>query len=245
MKLTVALLSVATAASVTAQTTTHTSTSRATTATHTASPACVKLPDVSSTIPALPTGTNCANVLYTLRVEPPVKVEYVSPMEGTALQDTLGLSSESFSLMYVDTKVGTGELAQPKKWYSIRYTGYLQDGTVFDSNADRPDPFSFAYGSHQVINGWDTGFAGMHVGGKRRLYIPYQLAYGANGRPPKIPAKAMLIFDVEFIGQSDTAPQPPAPPAPPASSQQPPAGTTAPASAAPVTPPANTTPKPE
>lgn len=182
---------------------------------------CTKPPDVSSKIPALPAGTTCAKILYTLKVEPPVKVAYVSPLEGTALQDTLGLGDESFSLLYVDTKVGTGELAQPKKWYSIRYTGYLPDGTVFDSNVDKPgEPFSFPYGTHQVINGWDTGFAGMHVGGKRRLFIPFQLAYGANGRPPKIPPKSMLIFDVEFIGQSDTEPKRPEPPAPPASSQQ-------------------------
>jgi len=250
MKLIVALLSVTTAASISAQTTAHPPTHRAAApATHTAT-TCAKLPEVSPKIPALPTGSTCGNVLYTLRVEPPVKIEYVAPIEGTALQDTLGLSSESFSLLYVDTKMGTGELAQPKKWYSIRYTGYMEDGSVFDSNADKPDqpPFSFPYGGHQVISGWDTGFAGMRVGGKRRLFIPYQLAYGANGRPPKIPPKAMLIFDLEFVGQSDTQPQPPSPPTPPASSQQaPPAGSqSSPANAgAPTgTEPATSTPPP-
>lgn len=195
---------------------------------------CVALPDVSSKIPALPAGKACANVLYTLRVEPPVKIAYVSPLEGTALQDTLGLADESFSLMYVDIAPGTGELAQPKKWYSIKYTGYLTDGTVFDSNVDSSEPFSFPYGAHQVINGWDTGFAGMHVGGKRRLFIPFQLAYGANGRPPKIPPKSMLVFDVEFLGQSDTEPKRPelAAPAPGPQSTAP-AGSNAPASAGP------------
>lgn len=222
--------------------------------TTTAAAGCTKLPEVSPKIPALPSGITCAKVLYTLQVQPPVKIAYVSPLEATALQDTLGLGEESFSLLYVDTKVGTGELAQPKKWYSIRYTGYLQDGTVFDSNADKQDqpPFSFPYGAHQVINGWDTGFAGMHVGGKRRLFIPFQLAYGANGRPPKIPPKSMLIFDLEFVAQSDTEPKRPEPPTPPAASHQAPsttqppaAGTTPPASTSPSTAPASTAPKPQ
>jgi peptidylprolyl isomerase len=240
------------AATAAAQTSSHTPVHHTTAA---AGAGCTKLPELSPKIPALSDGTTCAKVLYTLKVEPPVKIAYVSPLEGTALQDTLGLADESFSLLYVDTKVGTGELAQPKKWYSIRYTGYLTDGTVFDSNADKPDqpPFSFPYGTHQVINGWDTGFGGMHVGGKRRLFIPYQLAYGANGRPPKIPPKSMLIFDVEFVGQSDTEPKRPEPPAAPAAShetspagtQSAPAGTNPPASTAPATPPASTTPKPE
>ena len=233
-----------------AQTSGHAPVHRTTTTTSTG---CTKLPEVSSKIPALPAGTACAKVLYTLKVEPPVKIAYLSPLEGTALQDTLGLGEESFSLLYADTKVGTGELAQPKKWYSIRYTGYLTDGTVFDSNADKPgEPFSFPYGAHQVINGWDTGFAGMHVGGKRRLFIPYQLAYGANGRPPKIPPKSMLIFDVEFVAQSDTEPKRPEPPTPPPASHQAPttaqpstSGPNPPAGTAPPTQPAATPPKPQ
>jgi len=247
MKLSVALFSLAVTSTLAAQTTAHPPVRRAaatpgTSAAHAAAD-CAKLPEVSSKIPALPAGISCAKVLYTVRVDPPVKLEYISPLEGPALQDTLGLASESFSLLYVDTRPGTGELAQPKKWYSIRYTGYLADGTVFDSNADKSDEpaFSFPYGQHRVINGWDTGFAGMHVGGKRRLFIPYQLAYGANGRPPQIPAKSMLIFDVEFVGQSDTEPPPPMPPA----SATPPAGTQAPPAGSSATPPAGAAPKPQ
>jgi peptidylprolyl isomerase len=232
MKLTAALLPIAATTMLAAQTSVHPPVHRVGAAPVHASAQCATLPEVSAKIPALSGGRACAKILYTMRVDPPVKLEYVSPIEGSAVEDTLGLQSETFSLLYVDTKVGTGELAQPKKWYSIRYTGYLSDGTVFDSNANKTDqpPFSFPYGAHHVINGWDTGFAGMRVGGKRRLFIPYQLAYGANGRPPGIPPKSMLIFDVEFVGQSDTDPQPAMPPA--SSAPQPsgtngaPAGTT-------------------
>jgi peptidylprolyl isomerase len=125
----------------------------------------------------------------------------------------------------VDTKIGTGELAQPRKWYTVHYTGYLTDGTKFDSSVDRGEPITFPYGAHRVIPGWDTGFEGMHVGGKRRLFIPYELAYGESGRPPVIPPKAELIFDVELISQSDTPPEPKTPPATPAN----PSGTPPPA----------------
>ncbi len=226
------------------------------TATHTAASAsrtgCVKLPPLSPTIPALPAGTPCAKPLYTLTTQPSIKIDFVSPLEGTALQDTLGLTSDSFSLAYIDTKVGTGEPAAPGKYYSIQYTGYLIDGTKFDSSLDKPgqEPFTFPYGKHQVVAGWDTGFAGMHVGGKRRLFIPSQLAYGPQGHG-SIPAKAMLIFDVEFISQSDTPPAPKPAPAPPAAAMPkpatPPPATTPPPSAQPVpaTPPDATAPKPQ
>lgn len=127
---------------------------------------------------------------------------------------TLGCPKLEYALTYFDTKVGAGDLAQPHKWYTVAYTGYLPDGTKFDSSYDHPDhqPFTFPYGAHRVIPGWDTGFEGMHVGGKRRLFVPYQLAYGEMGRPPVIPPKSELIFDVELISQSDTPPQPPAMP---------------------------------
>lgn len=132
-----------------------------------------------------------------------------------------GTPKPLYALRYVDTVVGTGDLAQPHKYYSVRYTGWLTDGTKFDSSYDHPGqaPISFPYGAHRVIPGWDTGFEGMHVGGKRRIYIPYQLAYGETGRPPVIPPKANLIFDMELVSMSDTAPADPA--APPAPTSQP------------------------
>ena len=232
----------------------------ATSATHAATAAsphgCVKLPDLSPKIPALPASAPCAKALYTITSVPTVKLDYVSPEEGSALKDFLGIEASSFSLAYVDTKVGTGELAAPHKYYSIQYTGYLADGSKFDSSYDHGgEPLAFPVGQHQVIPGWDTGFAGMRVGGKRRLFIPFQLAYGPNGRPPTIPARAMLIFDLEFIAQNDKAPEPKAPtppvPAPaqpstpPAAAQPPqgaPAATPPPAAAPASTPPATAAP---
>jgi len=140
--------------------------------------------------------------------------------------------SVGYELTWIDTQIGTGELAAPKKWYTVNYTGYLVDGTKFDSSVDRNEPITFPYGAHRVITGWDTGFDGMRVGGKRRLFVPYQLAYGEAGRPPIIPEKSELVFDVELISQSDTPPAPKAPPVPPAGTKPsaPIAPATAPAS---------------
>ncbi len=206
-----------------------------------AEPACSKLPTLSPKIPALPTGLPCAKPLYTITTTPAVQLSYISPLEHPQqLSETLGIESSSFSLDYIDVKVGTGELAVPHKWYSIHYTGYLVDGTKFDSSLDRNEPISIPYGGHKVIPGWDTGFDGMRVGGKRRLFIPYQLAYGAVGRDP-IPPKAELIFDVELVAQSDTEPVKPQPKPAPADSAAPPADPARPAAqpANPQSPPSN------
>ena len=131
-----------------------------------------------------------------------------------------GVPKTLYTLKYIDTVIGTGPLAEPQKWYTVRYTGWTADGTKFDSSYDHPggEPITFPYGARRVIIGWDTGFEDMHVGGKRRLFIPYQLAYGETGRPPVIPAKADLIFDIELVSMSDTPPEPPAP-APAAAAQ--------------------------
>jgi peptidylprolyl isomerase len=124
-----------------------------------------------------------------------------------------GTPKDLYALRYVDITVGTGELAQTRRFYTVHYIGWLTDGTKFDSSVDRGTPITFPYGARQVIPGWDTGFEGMHVGGKRRLFIPYQLAYGESGRPPVIPPKSDLIFDIELVSQSETDPRiaPPAP----------------------------------
>jgi peptidylprolyl isomerase len=140
-----------------------------------------------------------------------------------------GLPKTAFALKYIDSKLGTGELAQPGWKYSVHYTGWLHDGTKFDSSVDRGTPIDFIQGAHRVITGWDDGFDGMRVGGKRRLFIPYQLAYGAAGRGP-IPPKADLIFDIELVAQSDPNAPPPTPPAAPATAPaNPPAAGTPPA----------------
>lgn len=163
------------------------------------------------------------------------------PTLAPAIPKTPGCPKALYALRYLDTVVGTGVPAEPRKWYTVAYTGYLADGTKFDTSVGK-DPITFGAGFHQVIAGWDTGFEGMHVGGKRRLYIPYQLAYGEAGRPPIIPAKATLIFDLELISQSDTPPKPKTPTPPPAGTPgaTPPAPT--PPQAAPPTKPSAPTP---
>jgi peptidylprolyl isomerase len=132
-----------------------------------------------------------------------------------------------FTLRYQDIAIGTGAEAEPGKIYKVLYTGWLAaDGKKFDSSYDHrtpvmgpdgkaeldvsgkpkmgdPQPITVPQGFGRVIPGFDQGFSGMKVGGKRRLFIPWQLAYGARGRPPVIPPKSDLIFDIELVDVSD------------------------------------------
>jgi len=102
-------------------------------------------------------------------------------------------------LIIVDEIIGTGAEAVVGKKITVNYSGTLTDGTKFDSSYDRGTPFSFNLGAGEVIKGWDQGFAGMKVGGKRKLTIPSDLAYGPNGIPGAIPGGATLIFEVELL----------------------------------------------
>jgi peptidylprolyl isomerase len=195
-----------------------------------------------------------------------------------------GILKTAFSLRYEDIKIGTGADAEPNKLYKVLYTGYLAaDGHKFDSSDDHrrpvldkdgkpelgpdgkpkqgdPEPLSFPQGYGRLIPGYDQGFYGMKVGGKRRLFIPWQLAYGQRGRPgpdaahPGIPPKADLIFDIELVdvtempmptrpgmGRMPIRPVPPRPGAPGAPGTAPapgasPSSGAAPSAGSPATP---------
>ena len=103
-------------------------------------------------------------------------------------------------LVYEELTVGAGAEAASGQRVTVHYTGWLTNGTKFDSSKDRNDPFKFHLGQGQVIAGWDEGVAGMKIGGKRKLTIPPELGYGARGAGGVIPPNAILIFEVELLG---------------------------------------------
>ncbi len=102
-------------------------------------------------------------------------------------------------LRYVDLVVGAGASPASGDQVEVHYTGWLENGTKFDSSVDRRQPFVFPLGAGRVIAGWDEGVATMKVGGKRRLVIPPQLGYGDRGAGRVIPPGATLIFEVELL----------------------------------------------
>ncbi len=124
------------------------------------------------------------------------------------------------SLDAIELVPGTGAAASYGKCVYAHYTGWLTDGTKFDSSRDTTargtprEPLVVPLGFRRVILGWDVGFDGLKVGGQRRLIIPYQFAYGPLGRPPVIPPAATLIFDIELLAVGDTLPRAPGTPAP-------------------------------
>ncbi len=111
-----------------------------------------------------------------------------------------GMTMNSSGLKWKDDVVGDGKVADARDTVTVHYTGTLYpSGDKFDSSVDRGEPFKFRLGAGQVIKGWDEGVKGMHVGGKRTLIIPPDMAYGANGVPPIIPPNSTLKFDVELL----------------------------------------------
>ena len=107
--------------------------------------------------------------------------------------------TQSDGLKYVDVKVGTGKAVVATDTVTVNYTGWLTDGTKFDSSADHSPPGPTQFPLSGVIKGWSEGLIGMKVGGERRLLIPPALGYGASGQPPSIPGNATLIFDVTLV----------------------------------------------
>jgi FKBP-type peptidyl-prolyl cis-trans isomerase FkpA len=130
--------------------------------------------------------------------------EAIAP-EDEAFAPELGVDLDAMTetasgLLYQDLVVGDGATAQAGDSVSVHYTGWLKDGTKFDSSLDRNDPFNFRLGAGKVIPGWDEGVAGIRVGGKRKLVIPPELGYGDRGAGGGlIPGGATLVFDVELL----------------------------------------------
>ena len=105
----------------------------------------------------------------------------------------------SADLQIEELRPGQGDEAASGATVDVHYTGWLTDGSKFDSSLDRGQAFSFTLGAQQVISGWDQGVAGMKVGGKRKLTIPAHLGYGQRGAGGVIPPGATLIFEVELL----------------------------------------------
>src|SRR3954462_11850850 len=120
------------------------------------------------------------------------------------MPEVSGKITDQATLRFVEIKTGEGAPAAAGKQFTVHYTGWLRDGTQFDSSIGR-EPLKFVQGRRQVIAGFDVGFEGMKVGGKRRIFIPFQLAYGEQQRG-KIPPRSELIFDVELVAVKDASP---------------------------------------
>jgi peptidylprolyl isomerase len=113
--------------------------------------------------------------------------------------DLAQMTRTDSGLCYQDVQEGTGEVAAAGDNVQVHYTGWLPDGSKFDSSVDRGTPLPLRIGMGEVIRGWDEGIVGLRQGAKRKLVIPPDLAYGPGGSPPVIPPNATLVFDVELV----------------------------------------------
>ncbi|MEO5588342.1 MAG: FKBP-type peptidyl-prolyl cis-trans isomerase [Gemmatimonadaceae bacterium] len=125
------------------------------------------------------------------------------PIENTTFASSLGVNLAASTkttngAYYRDLVVGTGPVIASGQTLSVRYSGWLSNGTLFDSNVNLTNAYSFKFGVREVIDGWDEALAGIRVGGQRQLIVPPQLAYGPYGNGP-IPPNAVLVFTVEVL----------------------------------------------
>jgi len=122
--------------------------------------------------------------------------------ENNVEEQNDNLNNNQTQMKNVDIEIlkeGQGESSKTGDTLVVHYTGTLENGQKFDSSLDRGNPFEFTLGKHSVIEGWEQGMLQMKVGEKRKLFVPYELAYGEGGYPPVIPQKANLIFEVELL----------------------------------------------
>jgi peptidylprolyl isomerase len=233
-------------------------------------------PTAPATKPAIPATGNSAAMPGSAQSKPAATPAPAAQKTTSDLPVLHGVAKQLFEERYEEIKPGTGALAEPNKIYHVIYTGYLAStGQKFDSSTDHPapvikdgkpvidadgkpqlgapEPLVFPQGMGRLIPGFDQGFDGMRVGGKRRIFIPWQLAYGTRAVPPRgghigIPPKSDLIFDVELVDVTDMpvlppgagTPRPAPTPTPGSQPSAPPADTvpaTPPTSNSPTTPP--------
>ena len=153
----------------------------------------------------------CAALLAACREAPPAKPSVSGDPLQLSFVPALHVKLDSTELrpsgLYVhDVVVGTGPVAESMSTAEVHYTGWLADGTKFDSSRDRGETIRFTVGIGQVITGWDEGVRGMKVGGKRQLIVPPKLGYGDIGSPPAIPRLATLVFEIELVGLPPASP---------------------------------------
>ena len=153
---------------------------------------------------SLPAGATLIFDVHLIEIDP--WSQRPDPMPGWHVKS--GPVTTESGLSYYDIDVGEGDApASPQDKVRVHYTGYLVDGTSFDSSYERQAPIDFVLSN--VIPGWTEGVGSMKPGGKRKLIIPADLAYGDRGSPPAIPPSALLIFDVELLEVNPTQPPPP------------------------------------
>lgn len=161
--------------------------------------ACAQPPAADTTTAATDTTATTAAASDTTPAEAMVPTEPQGATMDTFSMPT-NLQTTPSGLQYTIDQPGTGAQPQPGQTVSVHYTGWLTDGTKFDSSRDRGTPIEFPLGQGRVIRGWDEAIAAMKVGEKRTIVIPPDLGYGARGAGGVIPPNATLVFKVELLG---------------------------------------------
>jgi peptidylprolyl isomerase len=149
-------------------------------------------------LPKIPPGTDLLMDIELIEVKPP----RVAPTAPQVIDPAVYQITET-GLKFADLVVGTGASPTTGQLVQVDYTGWLENGTKFDSSLDRAKPIHFRFAMGKVIKGWDEGLNDMKIGGKRQLILPHHLAYGEEGRPPVIPPEATLTFEIELVSAKD------------------------------------------